>query len=77
MGRKNIIGHIFNNIKNNENNFVIFLGEKYLEKMEFSESLCVYLYERDIIINYEIFRIISEFDFIHLNMHKAKLNLLF
>ena len=69
LGRKNIIGHIFNNIKNNENNFVIFLGEKYLEKMEFSESLCVYLYERDIIINYEIFRIISEFDFIHLK-HK-------
>ena len=53
LGRRNIIGKIFNNIKNNEN-YAIFYGEKDLLKTDFAESLCVYLYERKIINNYEI-----------------------
>ena len=62
LGRRNIIGKIFNNIKNNEN-YAIFYGEKDLLKTDFAESLCVYLYERKIINNYEIFIINSEYDF--------------
>ena len=62
LGRRNIIGKIFNNIKDNEN-YAIFYGEKDLLKTDFAESLCVYLYERKIINNYEIFIINSEYDF--------------
>ena len=62
LGRKNIIGKIFNNIRNN-GNFVVLFGDKDLSKINFSESLCVYLYERKIINNYEIFRIKNEWDF--------------
>ena len=64
-GRRTLIGKIFNKIMNNEN-YVIFYGEKDLLKTDFAESLCVYLYERKIINNYEIFRINSEFDFIYI-----------
>ena len=62
LGRRNIMGKIFNKIMNNEN-YVILYGEKDLLKTDFAESLCVYLYERKIINNYEIFKINSDFDF--------------
>ena len=61
-GRKGLIGRIFNSITNGEK-FAIFYGEKYMGKLDFAESLCVYLYERKIIENYEIFRISSKEDF--------------
>ena len=47
----------------NNENYVILYGEKDLLKTDFAESLCVYLYERKIISNYEIFKIYNEFDF--------------
>ena len=62
LGRRDIIGKIFNKIMNNEN-YVILYGEKDLLKTDFAESLCVYLYERKIISDYEIFKINNEFDF--------------
>ena len=65
VGRKSIIAKIFNNIVRNEH-FVILFGEKYLAKMFFTESLCVYLFERKIINNYKIFRINNESDFYYI-----------
>ena len=62
LGRRYIIGKIFNKIMNNEN-YVFLYGDKDLSKTDFAESLCVYLYERKIIKDYQIFKINSEFDF--------------
>ena len=62
LSRKKIMGKIFDNVKNN-GKYTFLLGEKDLEKTDFAESLCVYLYERKIINSYEIFRIYSDFDF--------------
>ena len=62
LGRKNIMGKIFNNIQEN-GKYIFLLGEKELLKTYLAESLCVYLYERKIINSYVIFRINSEFDF--------------
>jgi hypothetical protein len=62
LGRKSLMGRILQNINNN-GKYVILFGEKDLRKVVFSESLCVYLYERKVINNYEIFRIYSELDF--------------
>ena len=61
VGRKNIIGRIFDKINNEK--FIILFGEKDLAKMNFSESLCEYLHERKIINDYKIFRIKNEWDF--------------
>jgi GMP synthase PP-ATPase subunit len=56
------MGRIINSI-NTDEDFAVFFGEKGLLKLDFTESLCVYLYERKVINNYEIFRIYSELDF--------------
>ena len=66
LGRKKLMGEIFNNIKNKEK-YTFLLGDKDLEKIDFAESLCVYLFERKIIDDYEIFRINSDFDFNYMN----------
>ena len=68
VGRKNIIGRIFDKINNEK--FIILFGEKDLAKMNFSESLCEYLHERKIINDYKIFRIKNEWD---LNFIKDKI----
>ena len=60
--RQSLMGRIINCI-NTDENFVVFFGEKGVLKLDFTESLCVYLYERKIINNYEIFRINSELDY--------------
>ena len=65
-GRKNVMGRIFNNIINN-GKYSFFLGDKELLKCELAESLCVYLIERKIINDYEMFKINSNFDFIYMN----------
>ena len=61
-GRRSFIGRVFNSITKNEK-ISIFFGKKGFGKLNFVESLCVYLYERKIINNYELFRINSEADF--------------
>ena len=61
-GRKKLMGKIFNSL-NKKNKFAIFYGKKDNGKLDFAESLCVFLYERKIINNYEIFRISSKGDF--------------
>ena len=63
--RRVIMGKITKSVnENNENNkFAILYGEKELEKNDFAETLCVYLYERKKIDSYEIISIASEFDF--------------
>ena len=62
IGRTPIITHVIKelNNKNEDNPFTIIYGKKGMEKLDFAESLCVYLFERKIIINYEIF---NEFEF--------------
>ena len=45
---------------------MILFGEKDLAKINFAESSCVYLFERKIIKNYQIFRINNELDFNYL-----------
>ena len=62
QGRQDLMGRIINSI-NTDEDFAVFFGEKGLLKLDFTESLCVYLYERKVINNYEIFRIYSELDF--------------
>ena len=62
LGRKDLMGRIFNNITEH-GNYVILFGEKELEKTNFIESLCVYLCERKVINSYYIFRINSEIDY--------------
>ena len=61
-GRRGLMGKIFSNIINN-GEYVILFGEKNLGKIDFTESLCVFLYERKKIKSYKIFRIYSEIDF--------------
>ena len=65
IGRKNIMGRIFKDITN-KGKFFILYGEKEMRKTDFTESFCVYLYERKIIIDYVIYKINSEFDYIYL-----------
>ena len=59
IGRSQIITQILKEIKgidneNNDKKFSIIYG-KGVEKLDFAESLCVHLFERMIIYNYEIF----------------------
>ena len=55
IGRMPILVHVFKEIQfNNDNQFVVIYGKKGLEKLDFAESLCVYLFERKIIENFEI-----------------------
>ena len=67
IGRKPLMGQIFNNIKANDDimYYSILYGEKGLLIQNFVESLCVYLKERKTINNYRIFRIKSNFDFFY------------
>ena len=62
IGRKSLMGKIFENLTN-QGKYVILFGEKDIGKINFTESLCVYLYERKKIKSYEIFRIYSENDY--------------
>ena len=58
IGRNNIILKVLNDINNdgdNNNNLIIVYGSKSTEKIDFMESLGVYLFEREIIYNYEIY----------------------
>ena len=71
LGRKNIMGKIFNHINANEENYSVLYGEKELLKTDFAESLCVYLNERKIIYDYEKFSINNQFDVDYL---KYKIN---
>ena len=66
LGRKNVMGRIFNDIINN-GKYSFLLGDKDLLKCYIAESLCVYLSERKIINDYEIFKINSDFDFNYMN----------
>ena len=63
LGRKGIMARIFNNICN-KGIFSILFGEKGLEKINFALALCIYLSQRKIINNYEIFRLYSEIDYL-------------
>ena len=75
LGRKSLMGKILENINNNEK-YIILFGEKGLGKIVFSESFCVFLYERRIINNYELFHINSKFDFNYMitKINKTKEN---
>ena len=53
---------IYENIKNKKRYFILF-GENDLRKIDFIESLCIFLCERKVIKSYEIFRIFSEIDY--------------
>ena len=65
-GRRGLMGRIFENLTN-KGKYVILFGEKNLGKINFTESLCVFLYERKKIKSYEIFRIYSESDHEYMN----------
>ena len=62
IGRKGLMGKIFFDLTN-QNKYSILFGEKNLGKINFIESLCVFLYERKKIKSYEIYRIYSENDY--------------
>ena len=57
IGKSSIITKVLKDIKdiNEENHFSLIYGKKGLEKLDFAESLCVHLFERKYIYNYEIF----------------------
>ena len=58
IGRNEIIMKVLENInsnKYNQDNILIVYGSKGSEKLDFMESLGVYLFERKIIYNYEIY----------------------
>ena len=57
IGRIHIIIQVIKDLRdsNNINQFIIIYGKAGLEKLNLAESLCVYLFERQIIANYEIF----------------------
>ena len=59
IGRKKLMGKIFNNISKN-GSYVFIYGEKEQEKVNFAETLCVYLSERKIIGDYKIYNITSK-----------------
>ena len=65
--RRVIMANITKSINEKKNKFAILYGEKELQKEYFVETLCVYLFERRIIDNYEIMSISSDFDFNNLN----------
>ena len=65
IGRHEIIYKVLNDINNNnninnnyehQNNMIIIYGSKDTEKLDFVESLIVYLFERKIIYDYEIYK---------------------
>ena len=55
IGRNEIIMKVLQDIKNNKNKILIIYGSKGSEKLDFMESLGVYLFERKIIYDYEIY----------------------
>ena len=67
IGRKVLVSELFKVIfdkekKNTNNFFIILYGEKGLNKQNFAESTCVFLFERKIIHKYDIYTIKSELD---------------
>ena len=73
LGRRDLMGRIFNNITKN-GNYVILFGEKELEKINFTESLCVFLRERKVINSYKIYKINTEIDYkyMEININEKK-----
>ena len=74
IGRRKEMREIYDILSNNDatnNNFIIIYGDKEIGKQDFSESICVYLFERKIIDNYKIIEIKTELD---LDYFKIKLS---
>ena len=74
IGRKGLMGRIFQNITE-KGKYTILFGEKNLGIKDFAESLCVYLYERKKIKSYEIFSIYSEVDYKYMESKLNKKNI--
>ena len=57
IGRAHIVIQVIKDLRdsNNINKFIIIYGKAGLEKFNLAESLCVYLFERKMIVDYEIF----------------------
>ena len=74
IGRRKEMREIYDILSNNDasnNNSIIIYGDKEIGKQDFSESICVYLFERKIIDNYKIIEIKTELD---LDYFKNKLS---
>ena len=74
IGRRKEMREIYDILSNNDannNNSIIIYGDKEIGKQDFSESICVYLFERKIIDNYKIIEIKTELD---LDYFKIKLS---
>ena len=69
FGRVDIINKVYQDLKENKCRFTIIYGQRDSGKLYFAESLCVFLFEREIINDYKIF-----FKFINENIIKDYIN---
>ena len=60
IGRERKMKEVLEDLKNNNNQFVIIYGDS-LDKLDFTYSLCIYLFERKIIDKYKIFDELDNF----------------
>ena len=61
IGRNDVIVKVYKDLVNNEHiKYTVIYGKKGTGKLDFAESLCVFLFERDIIYDYEIFNEIED-----------------
>ena len=77
IGRRKEMREIYDILSNNDannNNSIIIYGDKEIGKQDFSESICVYLFERKIIDNYKIIEIKTELDLDYFKIKLSKYN---
>lgn len=77
IGRRKEMKEIYDILSNNDasnNNPIIIYGDKEIGKQDFSESICVYLFERKIIDNYKIIEIKTELDLDYFKIKLSKYN---
>ena len=72
IGRGRQLEEIYNIITDNKNHFIIIYGNKEIGKGDFAESLCVYLFERELINRYEKIELNSEYKIDNMNNYIKK-----